>query len=180
MSAENNLNQAQFDKKFSDIAVNELGRSKLSEHQGSFGDLKPRATSIATTCNHCSEDIDVNALYHPGGNEMHYRCPNCNKTDMASNWHDFGTNGRMKDAFTGEHFGPAKLDDHLSKPNPSLPAAPSWKQVTSKKWSADSEPDEEPEDTGLSSTHRRHIPKLSADNMSISCAECGKHMHTYK
>ena len=143
MAASDNLNQAQFDQKFKDIALNETAHKKLSEHTGSFGSLEPRATNIATSCNHCNEDIEVNALYHPGMNTMHYRCPECNKTDQASNWHDFGTNGRMRNSFTGEHFGPAKMDEHLSKPDPSLPSAPSWKQVTSKKWSKESEPEEE-------------------------------------
>ena len=143
MAASDNLNQSQFDKKFNDIAVNEVARKKLGEHQGSFGDLPPRATSIAISCNHCGEDVDVNALYHPAENAMHFKCPNCKKADQSSNWHDFGTNGRMRDAFTGEHFGPAKLDDHLSPPNPSLPKAPTWTQVTSKAWAKSSEPEEE-------------------------------------
>jgi hypothetical protein len=137
-----NLNQAQFDKHFNQIALNETARSKMGEHTDSFGSLAPRATNISTTCNHCESDIDVNALYHPAENAMHYRCPECNKTDQASNWHDFGTNGRMKDAFTGEHFGPAKMDDHLSKPDPKSPAAPSWKEVTSKKWHEDGKPED--------------------------------------
>jgi hypothetical protein len=179
MPASDNLNQAQFDKKFKDIAVNEVARKKLGEHQGSFGDLEPRATEIATSCNHCGKDAEVNALYHPGSNVMHYRCPSCHKTDTASNWHDFGTNGRMRDAFTGEHFGPAKLDEHLSPPNPNLEPAPSWKRVTSKAWARDGEPEEE-EDLSLSKSHTSHTPKLSEDRNSISCADCGKLLHTYK
>ena len=143
MAASDNLNQSQFDKKFNDIAVNEVARKKLGEHQGSFGDLPPRATEIAISCNHCGEDAEVNALYHPAENAMHFKCPHCKKADQSSNWHDFGTNGRMKDAFTGEYFGPAKLGDHLSPPNPSLPKAPTWTQVTSKAWAKSSEPEEE-------------------------------------
>lgn len=175
MAASDNLNQSQFDSKFKDIAINEIARKKMGEHQGSFGDLAPRATEIATSCNHCGEDAEVNALYHPAMNTMHFRCPNCKKTDQASNWHEYGTNGRMRNAFTGEHFGPAKMDEHLSKPNPSLPAAPSWKQVTSKKWDKDGESEDEHDDADHS-----HSPKLSEDKNTISCKDCGKLLHTYK
>ena len=81
----------------------------------------------------------------------------------------------MRNAFTGEHFGPAKMDEHLSKPNPSLPAAPSWKQVTSKKWDKDGESEDEHDDADHS-----HSPKLSEDKNTISCKDCGKLLHTYK
>lgn len=137
-----NLNQAQFDKKFKDIAIGEMANQKLGEHLNSFAEAAPRATNISISCNHCGEDIEnVNALYHPGENAMHFRCPHCNKTDQSSNWHDFHTAGRMRNSFTGEVITPQNLDKHLSKPDPSAPPAPSWKEVTSKKWQEDGEPD---------------------------------------
>lgn len=141
MAAEDNLNQSQFDKKFNEIALNETALGKLGEHQQSFDTAPARATNIEIGCNHCGEEFSVNALYHPGENAMHFRCPSCKKTDQSSNWHEFHTNGRMKNSFTGEVITPQNLDKHLSKPDPSLPAAPTLSEVNSKKWQEDGEPD---------------------------------------
>lgn len=137
-----NLNQKQFDQKFGEIVVGQMAHEKLAEHEGNFGSMEPRSTSINTTCNHCSEDVDVNALYHPGDNAMHYRCPECKKTNVESNWFDRESMGRMKSPFTNEIITPKNLNNHLSKPYADKPKAPTWKQVQSAKWDKDGEPDD--------------------------------------
>ena len=141
MAASDNLNQAQFDKKFKDIAINETARTKLSDHKDSFDQVKPFPVAIGVNCNHCDAEIDVNALYHPGFNEMHFRCPSCKKTDQSSNWHEFGNNGNMKDYDTGKEITPQNVKEHTGSADPKLTAAPSWKEVTSEKWNKDGEPD---------------------------------------
>ena len=47
MAASDNLNQAQFDKKFKDIALNETVRGALQAHKETFEDMGPIHTTVA-------------------------------------------------------------------------------------------------------------------------------------
>jgi hypothetical protein len=135
-----NLNQKQFDQKFTEIALTEKVRGMLKEHATDFGDLPPMKTTIGSTCNHCEKDADTNALYEPAHNAMHWRCPSCFRTNRESNWFDYGGPSGMKHYETGEPITRANISKHVGPPEPSysLPA-PSIKEVQSKSWDREGE-----------------------------------------
>ena len=167
-----NLNQKQFDQKFTEIALTEKARDMLKEHDTDFGGLEPMKTTIGSTCNHCEKDANTNALYEPSQNVMHWRCPSCFRTNREGNWFDYGGPSGMKHYQTGEPITKANIGKHVGPPNPSysLPA-PSIKEVQSKSWDRESELLDKVEPTDP----HQHDYNSYKDGKSLgTCLHCGK------
>lgn len=117
------LSQEQFDKHFNDMVVNEAANTAMGNRMSAHKATGAIHTSIGVTCNHCDEDIEVNANYHPDYNEMRYKCPNCGEHDQSSNWFDTKMDGKMYHYQTGEEITPKNIREHLGPADPKLPHA---------------------------------------------------------
>lgn len=127
MSASDNLNQAQFDKKFKDIAINETALGALQKHKETFESMGPIHTTVAAQCNNeeCDKEVEANSVYHPGNNAMEWKCPHCGEDDMMSNWHDTNMKGELHHYDTGKKIKtPEELRSTFGPPDPKLPPVP--------------------------------------------------------
>ena len=123
-------------KKFNDIIAGEAHRALTHT---SVSDMEPMETTLATACQNCDAEISPNAVYHPGENAMHYRCPECGKTAEEHNWLDQHlTSEGIKtiSPWDGTEVTPENIHEHISEPDPKQPKV-TWKEVQSKKWQDD-------------------------------------------
>lgn len=131
-------------KKFNDIVMREALHSGAKQHisskgVGSVEDLEPMESTLSTSCQNCDEEIEPNAVYHPGDNTMHYRCPECKKTSEESNWlekHITPEGIKTISPWDGSEVTPENIREHISEPDPKQPKV-TWKEVQSKKWQDD-------------------------------------------
>jgi hypothetical protein len=127
MAASDNLNQAQFDKKFKEIALTETALGAIKKRQENFDNMGPIKTQVAAQCNNeeCDKEVEANAVYHPSDNTMYWKCPHCGEDDQMSNWHDTNLAGQIHHYDTGKEIKtPQQLRDTFSEPDPSKPPVP--------------------------------------------------------
>jgi predicted RNA-binding Zn-ribbon protein involved in translation (DUF1610 family) len=109
-----NLNQAQFDERFTNIVKADAAVTGLKKQGETFGTMKPIRTQASVTCQECDEEINVKAKYHPDENKVSYNCPECKEKNVEEhNWFDVKGNGKMYSPHTGEEITPDNIKKHL-------------------------------------------------------------------